>query len=165
MFPAKILVAVDGSRWTSLALQAAVELAEGTGSELHLVHVVPIAPQRPYPYSWATHSWAKERSEVQLEWKKLRGLELLDAQARHVEEELWGTVTATHFREGRPEKEVVRLGEEIDAGLIVTKSQRRPWFERIFGAGFSEEIFWRTNRPVLILSERGWRGSAVPRNS
>jgi nucleotide-binding universal stress UspA family protein len=165
MFPAKILVAVDGSKETSLALQAAVELAEGTGSELHLVHVVPVAPEQPRPYSWAKSSWAKERSEVQLEWKKLRGLELLDAQARHVEEELWGTVTATHFREGRPEKEVVRLGEEIDAGLIVTKSQRRPWFERIFGAGFSEEIFWRTNRPVLILSERGWRGSAVPRNS
>jgi nucleotide-binding universal stress UspA family protein len=164
MFPAKILVAVDGSKETSLALQAAVELAEGTGSELHLVHVVPVAPEQPRPYSWAKSSWAKERSEVQLEWKKLRGLELLDAQARHVEEVLWGTVTATHYREGRPEKEVVRLGEEIDAGLIVAGGQGRPWFERIFEADVSEKIFRWAGRPVLIVGEQGRQGSTIPRS-
>ena len=157
-------MAVDGSAGASLALQAAVELADGTGSELHLVHVVPIVVERTRPYSWANHPWAKEKSEAQLEWRKLGGLKLLDDQARRVEEEFGGTLTATHYREGRPEKEVVRLGEEIDAGLIVTKSQGRPWFERIFGAGFSEEVFRRADRPVLIVDERGRRGSIVPRN-
>jgi nucleotide-binding universal stress UspA family protein len=136
-------------------------LADGTGSELHLVHVVPIVPERPRPYSWANHPWAQERSEAQLEWKRLRALELLDGQARRVEEELGGIVTATHYREGRLEKEVVCLGEEIDAGLIVTRSRRRPWVERVFGAGFSERVFWRTDRPVLILDEGRRRGSTV----
>lgn len=154
----------DGSDGASLAVRAAVELAEGTGSELHLVHVVPIVPERPRPYSWANHSWAKERSEAQLEWRKLRGLKLLDDQVRRVEEELGGTLTRTYYREGRPEKEVIRLGDEIDAGLIVTKSQGRPWLERIFGAGFSKEVFWRAARPVLIVGELGWRGSTLPRN-
>lgn len=147
-----------------MAVQAAVELAEGTDSELHLVHVVPIVPERTRPYSWANHSWAKERSEAQLEWRKLRGLKLLDDQVRRVEEELGGTLTRAYYREGRPEKEVVRLGDEIDAGLIVTKSQGRPWLERIFGAGFSKEVFWRADRPVLIVGELGWRGSTLPRN-
>ena len=154
----------DGSDGASLAVRAAVELAEGTGSELHLVHVVPIVPERPRPYSWANHSWAKERSEAQLEWRKLGGLKLLDDQVRRVEEELGGTLTRTYYREGRPEKEVIRLGDEIDAGLIVTKSQGRPWLERIFGAGFSKEGFWRAARPVLIVGELGWRGSTLPRN-
>jgi nucleotide-binding universal stress UspA family protein len=146
-----------------MALRASVELADGTGSELHLVHVVPIEPEPPSAYSWANHSWAKERSEAQLESKRLRALELLDGQARRVEEELGGSVTATHYREGRPEKEVVRLGDEIDAGLIVARSRRHPWFERIFGVVFPEGVFWRTDRPVLILGERGRRGSTVPR--
>lgn len=154
----------DGSDGASLAVQAAVELAEGTDSELHLVHVVPIVPERTRPYSWANHSWAKERSEAQLEWRKLRGLKLLDDQVRRVEEELGGTLTRTYYREGRPEKEVVRLGDEIDAGLIVTKSQGRPWLERIIGAGFSKEVFWRADRPVLIVGELRWRGSTLPRN-
>ena len=145
-----------------MALRAAVELADGTGSELHLVHVVPIEPEPPRTYSWANHSWAKERSEAQLESKRLRALQLLDDQARWVEED-GGSVTATHYREGRLEKEVVRLGEEIDAGLIVAGGRGRPWFARVFGAGFSERIFWRTDRPVLILGERGRRDSTVPR--
>jgi nucleotide-binding universal stress UspA family protein len=163
IFPTRILMATDGSEGASMALRAAVELADGTGSELHLVHVVPIEPEPPRTYSWVNHSWAKERSEAQLESKRLRALELLDDQARRVEEELGGSVTATHYREGRLEKEVVRLGEEIDAGLIVAGGRGRPWFARVFGAGFSERIFWRTDRPVLILGERGRRGSTVPR--
>jgi C-terminal processing protease CtpA/Prc len=95
-------------------------MAEGTGSELHLVHVVPGPSEKPRPYSWTNHAWAKERSEAQLEWRRMRGIELLDDQARRVEEELGGTVTATHYAEGSVEEEVVRLGEEIDAGLILT---------------------------------------------
>ena len=146
-----------------MALRAAVELADGTGSELHLVHVLPIESEPPSAYSWANHSWAKERSEAQLESKRLRALVLLDSQARRVEEELGGSVTATHYREGRPEQEVVRLGEEIDAGLIVARSRRHPWFERIFGVVIPEGVSWRTDRPVLILGERGQRGSTLPR--
>jgi nucleotide-binding universal stress UspA family protein len=163
IFPTRILVATDSSEGVSLAVRAAVELADGTGSELHLVHVVPTEPEPPSPYSWVNHSWAKERSEAQLESKRLRALELLDGQARRVEEELGGSVTATHYREGRLEKEVVRLGDEIEAGLIVVRSRRHPWFARIFGVGFSEGVFWRTDRPVLILGERGRRESTVPR--
>ncbi len=146
-------------------MRAAVELADGTGSELHLVHVVPIELEPPRTYSWANDSWAKERSEAQLESKRLRALQLLDDQARRVEEELGGSVTATHYREGRLEKEVVRLGEEIDAGLIVAGGRRRPWFARIFRVDFFKGVFWKTDRPVLILGERGPRGSTVPRKA
>ncbi|HKH58768.1 MAG TPA: universal stress protein, partial [Rubrobacter sp.] len=39
VFPAKILVATDGSEDAVLAVQAAVDLSNETGAELHLVHV------------------------------------------------------------------------------------------------------------------------------
>jgi len=38
-FPAKILLATDGSEDAVLAAQAAVSLATDTGAELHVVHV------------------------------------------------------------------------------------------------------------------------------
>src|SRR5918997_3028598 len=38
-FPTKILLATDGSEEAELAAQRAVDLAERTGSELHVVHV------------------------------------------------------------------------------------------------------------------------------
>jgi nucleotide-binding universal stress UspA family protein len=48
MFPTRILLAVDGNRETSSAVRAAVELARGTGSEVHVAHVVPTTPELPY---------------------------------------------------------------------------------------------------------------------
>jgi nucleotide-binding universal stress UspA family protein len=157
IFPTKILLATDGSTEASLAEEAAVELSNGTGSELHVVHVLRTTPELPYP-----RSLAKERNEALVEWRKLGGLKLLDDRVRRIED-LGGSVAASHYKEGDPEKEVIRLGEELDAGLIVLGGQRRPWFERIFGAGFSENVFRRAKRPVLVVGGRGLLSSTVPR--
>jgi nucleotide-binding universal stress UspA family protein len=159
MFPTRILLGTDGSGEASLAAQAAVELANGTHSELHVVHVVHTVPELPYP----PRSLAKEQSEALLERRKLKGLKLLDDQVRWIEEELGGSIAASYYREGRPEKEVIRLGKELDAGLIMIGGQRRPWFERIFGAGFSQIVLRQADRPVLVVCERGLRRSTVPR--
>jgi nucleotide-binding universal stress UspA family protein len=140
-------------------------MADGTGSELHLVHVVPAPSEKPRPYSWTNHTWAKERSEAQLESRRLRGIELLEDQARRVEKELGGTVTATHYAEGSVEEEVVRLGEEIDAGLILTGGRRRSGIERIFDAGLSERLARRTERPVMAVGDREPGSSPLPRNA
>ncbi len=78
-------------------------------------------------------------------------------------EDLGGSVAASHYREGEPHKEVIRLGEELDAGLIIVGGHRRWWLERIFGAGFSEKVYRRAKRPVLVVGGRGLRGSTVPR--
>lgn len=56
MFPTRILLAVDGFRETSSAVRAAVRLASGTGSEVHVAHVVPTTPELPY-----LHLAVKER--------------------------------------------------------------------------------------------------------
>jgi nucleotide-binding universal stress UspA family protein len=157
IFPTKILLATDGSGEASLAEDAAVELSNGTGSELHVVHVVRTTPELPHP-----RSFAKERSKALLEWRKLAGLKLLDDRVRRIDD-LGGSVAASHYKEGDPEREVIRLGEELDAGLIIMGGQRRSWFERLFGAAFSENVSRRANRPVLVVGVRGLRGSTVPR--
>ena len=77
--------------------------------------------------------------------------------------DLGGSVAASHYKEGDPQREVIRLGEELDAGLIIMGGHRRSWLERIFGAGFSEKVCRRANRPVLVVGGRGLRGSSVPR--
>lgn len=45
-FPAKILLATDGSEDAMLAARAAISLAKDTGAELHVVHV---GPRHVYP--------------------------------------------------------------------------------------------------------------------
>jgi nucleotide-binding universal stress UspA family protein len=158
MFPTRILLAVDGFRETSSAVRAAVRLASGTGSEVHVAHVVPTTPELPY-----LHLAVKERIGNFQEWRRLKGLKLLDDQVRRIEEDLGGSVAASYYREGKPEKELLRLSEEIDAGLIMMGGRRGTRFERIFGASVAEKVLRRANRPVLIVDDRSSRGLPVSR--
>jgi nucleotide-binding universal stress UspA family protein len=157
VFPTEILLATNGSPEAVVAEEAAIDLAVGTGSVLHVVFVVNTIPELPYP-----HAAARERSEALLEAKKLGGLRLLDSRVRRIRE-LGGDVAASYYREGSPEKEVSRLGEELGVGLIVTGGCRRPWFERVFGRGFSERLLRRASRPVLVVGNMSTRGQTVPK--
>ena len=125
-----------------------------------MVHVVSTVPEAPYP-----RYWEKEKREALLEWKKLRGLEFLDDLMRRIEEELGGNVAGSHYRDGTPDKEVVRLGEEIDAGLILVGGWRPKWLERVFFAGFSDKVSRRAKCPVLVVGARGSRELPVARRS
>lgn len=47
-FPTKILLATDGSEDAATATRAAVDLANRSGSELHVVHAFEFIPPREY---------------------------------------------------------------------------------------------------------------------
>src|SRR5918998_688686 len=117
IFPTKILLATDGSEEANLAARTAVDIAEETESQLHIVNIRP-APVYIEPASEAIVHWIarieeSERKEAQ---------QLLDAQAEQIKA-LGGTVTQSHVRLGRPDEEIVELAEEIGAGLIAMGSR------------------------------------------
>ena len=157
MFPAKILVATDGSDESIPAMEAAVELATGTGSELHVVHVVSTVPELPYP-----RATDRGRTEAFLEQRRLGGLRLLEHQVGRMKD-LGGSVESSHYREGDPKEEVIKLSKELDVGLIVTGGHRRPWFERIFGAGFSTTVLRKADRPVLVVGKQSLQSQTIPK--
>ncbi len=115
-FPAKILVATDGSEDSVLAVQAAVDLSRETGAQLHVVHVGESLPLYPPPAAGPPPS-TPSRDEIRQVAQRL-----LDAQLRQVEE-MGGKVEDAHLRMGRPAEEILRLSEEIVAGLIVVGNQ------------------------------------------
>ncbi len=132
-----------------MAAEAAVHLVGDTGSELHVVHVISTAQEMPYP-----RYYAKERTEALLEAKKLRALTLLDRRVAWIEK-IGGKVAGSHYREGKPVEEVVRLSKELDVGLVISGDRKLNWFERTFSRSFSERVLSRTNRPVLAVREPG----------
>ncbi len=130
-----------------MATEAAVELVSGTGSELHVVHVVSTTPEMPYP-----RRFARERTEALLEAKKLHALTLLDKRVAWIEK-IGGKVAGSYYREGKPDEEVIRLREELDVGLVIMGDRSQNWFERAFARSFSERVLSRANRPVLVVRE------------
>jgi nucleotide-binding universal stress UspA family protein len=88
---------------------------------------------------------------------------VLDEQVRRIGEDLGDIVAASYYREGKPDKEIAVLGEEIDAGLIMVGGRRQAAFERLCATNLAEKVLCRADRPVLIVDDRGSRGLPVPR--
>ena len=145
MYPTKILLATDGSKESTPAVRTAVELASSTGSELHVAHAISTAPQRPYP-----RHYERVKSEDILQRKRVAALVMLDEKVRQAEE-MGGVVAASYYREGDPVNEVLKLAEELDAGLIITGG-RKLASPRLFWSGsFAMELFHHARCPVLIV--------------
>ena len=116
IFPTRILLATDGSQEAELAALRAVELADATDSELHVVHVgvVPIF-LKSYPGTLGYYGKLYEQIEEV-------SRELLRKQSLRVKA-AGGTVAGAHLRMGAVTLEIVSLAEELGVGLIVMGSR------------------------------------------
>jgi nucleotide-binding universal stress UspA family protein len=141
--PEKVLLATDGSKDAALAARAAVDVCEGTGAELHVVH------------AWHSVPTARLRPFMRAELKKL-GNELLGEGVKQVEDS-GGLVTGAHLLEGRAADEILDLAEQIGAGLVVIGSRGLGPVGRIALGSVSEAVIHHSRLPVLVLrGEDAW---------
>jgi nucleotide-binding universal stress UspA family protein len=139
--PGRILVAVDGSTEAQAAARMAVELADRTDAELHVVHVGEVRPV----YHPERHGYQARYEELQEEAQRL-----LDEQADEVRSAA-ETLAGAHLRMGRPDEEIVVLGEEIGAGLIVTGSRGLGGIRRALMGSVSDSVVRHAHCPVLVV--------------
>jgi nucleotide-binding universal stress UspA family protein len=155
IFPAKILVATDGSKEAELAARTAADLAQKTGSELHVVHGFGIAPIGPPVYPEATELQSVER-EAEVEGlqrsSEQRAQEVLEAEVEKIRS-AGGTVAQGHLIEGRVAPEIVALAEEIGAGLIVMGSRGRGGIRRSLLGSVSDSVVRHAHCPVMVVRE------------
>ena len=116
-FPAKILLATDGSEDSGVAASAAIELANDTGAELHVVHVGESHLVHPAPTAGGPPLPTPSKDELRRVAQRV-----LDHQVQEITES-GGNVVESHLRLGRPAEEILRLSEELIAGLIVVGNQ------------------------------------------
>jgi nucleotide-binding universal stress UspA family protein len=77
--------------------------------------------------------------------------EVLDGQVKKVEV-AGGTVAEGHLRiGGPPDQEIVRLSEEIGAGLIVVGSRGLGGFRRALIGSVSDSVVRHAHCPVLVV--------------
>ena len=145
VFPTKILVAIDGSEEARLATQAATELSRDTGSELHVLYVLPTPAQLI-----GHHLYPKETREAVVAEAEGRAREFLDEQAQRIGSE-GGKVSETHFRSGEPDKEILRAAEEIEAGTIVVGSRGLGAISRTLLGSVSDSVVRHAHCPVFVV--------------
>jgi nucleotide-binding universal stress UspA family protein len=143
IFPAKILLATDGSREAELAAQTAADLAQKTDSELHVVHVLasPLATHDPSSFEPEVRARLEQRERTTLE----------DVVGKI--EASGGEVEGTYHTAGRPDAEIVALAEEMGAGLIVMGARGVGRIRRALTGSVSESVVRHAHCPVLVVRE------------
>jgi nucleotide-binding universal stress UspA family protein len=151
IFPTKVVLAIDGSEEASRAAEAAVELCEKTGSELHVVHVgedfylTAVTDLDMVAQTWV----AQEYAESETNFEQI-AREVLDAEVEKVEA-AGGTVAQAHLRVGRADAEIVDLAEEIEAGLVVLGSRGLGGVKRALMGSVSYSVVRHAHCPVLVV--------------
>ncbi len=155
IFPTRILLAIDGSEEAELAATKAVDLADATDSELHVVHVgvVPLFLES-YPgtlgYERRLYDQIEEDSREllrELSWRvKLAG----------------GTVAGSHLRMGKVDLEVVALANELGADLIVMGCRGHRGIRRAIEGSISDAVIRHAPCPVLVVPSQGMASLASP---
>ncbi len=144
IFPTRILLATDGSEEAELAALRAVELAQRTDSELHVVHVglVPsflMSDPATRTYDRRLYEEIEEESREllrKLSWRvKVAG----------------GTVAGTHLRMGEVDLEIVGLAKELEAGLIVMGCRGHRGIRRAIEGSISDAVIRHAPCPVLVV--------------
>jgi nucleotide-binding universal stress UspA family protein len=143
-FPTRILLATDGSEEAELAALRAVELAEATDSELHVVHVgvVPTFLQS-YPGTLGYERRLYEQIEEE-------SRELLRKESWRVKA-AGGTVAGAHLRMGAVALEIVALAEELQADLIVMGCRGLGAVRRALMGSVSDSVVRHAHCPVLVV--------------
>ena len=141
IFPIKVLLATDGSKKADLAGRSAAELADETGSELHVVHVLalPIDTQDPSSFQPEVRRQLEKRMRERLE----EPVSTIEAQG--------GEVAGSHLRAGRPDAEIIDQAEQIVAGLVVMGSRGRGGIRRALMGSVSDSVVRHAHCPVLVV--------------
>jgi nucleotide-binding universal stress UspA family protein len=157
----KMLLATDGSEEAELATKSAVELANSTGSELHVVYVEPL-PDFMKKDAAGTPGYDLELYEK----IEVEGRETLRRLTWRVKV-AGGTVTGSHLRMGAVAEEIVDLAGELDVDLIIVGSRGLRGIRRAIAGSVSESVFRYARCPVMVVRAKGdppsRRGGGRPR--
>ena len=146
--PGRILLALDGSKEAHAATRAAVEISNATGSVLHIVYGVNIEPWLSYPDTVMPDS--REENLENLGESERKAWVWVDEQAERMEAE-GAKVEEAHLAFGKPEEAIVKLGEELEAGLIVTGSRGLGGVRRALMGSVSDSVVRHAHCPVLVV--------------
>lgn len=141
-----ILIPVDGSNSSLLAVHKGVELAKVFGSELTAVYVVD-----PYPFTGVGADFAYGQSQY-LSAATAEANTTLDAVKRITEEA--GITASTVVGEGHAVHEgIVRVLESTGADLIIMGSQGRRGLEKLMLGSVTQRVLGAVRVPVLVVRE------------
>lgn len=139
-----ILVPVDGSATSLLAVSQATELAKAFGSEVTAVYVLD-----PYPFTGVGADFAYGQAQYLSAATAEANKALEDVNQAMVNS---GVTVHTLVGEGHAVHEgIVRVGEKVGADLIVMGSHGRRGLQKLVLGSVAQRVLQTAHVPVLVV--------------
>jgi nucleotide-binding universal stress UspA family protein len=120
---------------------------EEAGSELHVVFALETDPHFPYLGPEVPDRWKEALEEA-----KRKARAWVDQQVERIEAE-GGRVKDAHLALGKPDEEIVKVGEELDVGLIVLGSRGLGGINRALMGGVSDSVVRHAHCSVFVVRD------------
>ena len=158
-----VVVAIDYSETSALALREAVMLARSRGqSHLHVVHVTPTSPQLTQTLGLADPSLG---GAIPIAGPgELLAPEMVKNLRAYVDEKLADLASelatapigwTIHLREGKPAHAIAELAADLHADLIIVGTHGRHGLERFLMGSVAEGVVRTASCPVLVVRPVG----------
>ena len=141
----RIVVGVDGSEHADGALDWAVRMAKGMGSEV--VAVFAISP--PF-YLDAGYLGAVAPPQFDPEWRAEMKEEFEGTWCKPLRDA--GVQYRTVIEDGRPASVIATVADSIDADVIVVGRRGRGGVTELVLGSVSHELVLHSKRPILLIS-------------
>jgi len=138
----KILVAIDGSKYSLKALEKTKVVAAALGSDVTILTVVD-------PYKEVSRVQQKRMKDIISEIAFNDGEEILK-NASEFFKDFPGTFNTIH-KVGDPAEQIVSLAEKEDYDLVIMGNRGRGVFSRTLLGSVSDKVAHHINKPILIV--------------
>lgn len=152
--PVVYVVAVDAAPSAQHVLEIACGLGKALGgtAELHLVHVVGVAP----PDTIAGMGSLTEP----MDWPAV-GRGILDAASAHAAVRFEGRIVG-HLAAGEPSHEITQIASDVHADLVVVGTAGRTGLARLALGSVAEKVVRNAGCPVLVVRPKDFQTAGVP---
>lgn len=133
----KVLIATDGSKFSSAAEKKAIDFARSYGGELHVISVVDVPAEL----------YAESSKTVDELISKAKGY--VDSVKKDAESS--GVKTQVIVREGEAYRIIADTARELDAGIIIMGSHGRTGLKRLLMGSVTEKVIGHAPCPVLVV--------------
>lgn len=136
----KFLLAADGSKYSDLAADRAIDLVKSYGGSLCVVSVVDIPAE--------FYSYVKALDEADHLIKNAK--KIIDGVKEKAETQ--GVYIETFVKEGEPSKVITELSKELAIDITIIGSHGRTGLRRLLMGSNAERVIGQTACPVLVVT-------------
>ena len=149
----KILLAIDGSDFSKVAIHELIKMTLSSNSEIHIINVYEVPKTTGLGLHTMGGKIGNYIEEIKSNAQKL-GNKIVSEAFDKIKTENKALTITTSVVDGLPKKEILEKAEAFDADLIVVGSQGQGAFSRSLLGSVSQYLATHAKCSVMIVKDK-----------